>query len=303
MPRFWSCGALSTGNPDQLRQVFAEGQSFGSSCYPRPAMVRAQHITSAKNPLFKRFKDAALGKLDGLLVAEGVRLAAEVLDAEIEVEEAAVAPRLESTTAGRALQERLERSGAALSFVPNNVFERLSSLTTHQGVALLAKKPRHALHELTGDSLAPLVVLAAGVRDPGNLGALIRTSEAAGADGLIALAGGADPFREKAVRGSMGSVFRLPVVGGIPVEQAVTFAKEKRLQLVVADGGGTLDYSGAKFDLPTLLVLGGETGSFPREIVAAADVSVQIPLCEPVDSLNVAVASGILLFEARRQRQ
>jgi TrmH family RNA methyltransferase len=146
------------------------------------------------------------------------------------------------------------------------------------------------------------VVVAAGVGDPGNLGSILRAAEAAGATGCITLPGGADPFRDKAVRGSMGSIFRLPVLAGLDAVAVVDFARRNGLQVVAADGGAATAYTAADLRPPTLLVLGAEAAGVPEELRSAADLRVRIPLRSPVESLNVAVAAGVLLFEARRQR-
>jgi len=176
------------------------------------------------------------------------------------------------------------------------------ALDTPQGVAVLLQKPATGLQDLLGADLAPIVVIAAGVRDPGNLGSLLRTAEAAGASGCLAMRGGADPFRDKAVRGSMGSIFRLPVHYGLEATEVVEFARHHRLQLVVADGGGSVLHTQADLRRPLALVVGAEAAGVPPALLAAADQRVRIPLRSPVESLNVAVAAGVLLFEAQRQR-
>ena len=131
---------------------------------------------------------------------------------------------------------------------------------------------------------------------------MIRAAEAAGASGCLTLQGGADPFRDKAVRGSMGSIFRLPVRHGLDAAQAVEFARRNRLDVVVADGGGTQPHTMVDLRRPLLLVVGAEAAGVGPEWLSAADEHVRIPLRPPVESLNVAVAAGVLLFEAQRQR-
>ena len=260
---------------------------------------RSRSITSSKNPLVQGFSGAATGEDRSLLLAEGPRLVREGLRAGLEAVAAAVAPSLRDQTLGEQLRSR------AVEFFEcsDSVLARLSALDTHQGVAVLFARPRFAEQDLLRGDLAPLVVAVAGVRDPGNLGALLRSAEAAGVSGILTLKGGADPWRDKAVRGSMGSVFRLPVEHGRSAEAVVRFARNHKLQLVVADGEGAVDYTECDFRHPILLVLGGEARGVPAEIRDVADQCVRVPLRAPVESLNVAVAAGVLLFEARRQRQ
>ena len=263
------------------------------------AMARQSRIlTSAKNPAVARFRDAASGAAEGLMLAEGPRIVREALDAGLRVVEAAVSPRLANSALLHDLQQRAE----SYLDCSESVLARLSALETPQAVAVLLERPDWEDAQLTDGDLAPLVVVAAGVRDPGNLGSIVRTAEAAGATGCITIRGGADPFRDKAVRGSMGSIFRLPVRHGMTASEAVAFARRHRLQLVVADGRGDCAHTVADLKKPSMVVVGAEARGVDEEWLKAAAAHVRIPLCAPVESLNVAVATGVVLFEALRQR-
>ncbi len=260
-------------------------------------MATRREISSGKNPAIQRFRDAASGDLDGAMLAEGVRLVSEALDAGVRVLEAAVSPRLTDDK----LRARLQQAAGTFLECSDDVLAKLSSLDTPPGVAVLLARPRAQEQDLLGRG-TPLVVIAAGVREPGNLGSLLRTAEAAGASGVITLRGGADPFRDKAVRGSMGSVFRVPVAAGLAPADVLDFVKRHRLALVVADGGGETPHTASDWKAPLALVVGAEAAGVPPELLAAASARVRIPIRPPVDSLNVAVAAGVLLFEAGRQR-
>jgi TrmH family RNA methyltransferase len=120
---------------------------------------------------------------------------------------------------------------------------------------------------------------------------------------MLAMQGGADPFREMAVRGAAGSSFRVPIATGVSVEGLQVMQQEHGLQIVAADGRGEIDYLDVDFGKPTLLVLGGEAAGLPAEILAISDHVVRIPMSANVESLNVAVAAGVILFEAKRQRR
>ena len=160
---------------------------------------KSRSLTSAKNPAVQRFRDAAAGRAEGLMLAEGVRLVWDAVRAGVEVVEVAVSPKLGDNDLRDALAER---AGSFLD-VSDALLQRLSALDTPQGVAAVLRRPSYDDGALLGDELAPLVVAAAGLRDPGNVGAVIRSAEAAGATGCLTLRGGADPFRDTAVRGSM----------------------------------------------------------------------------------------------------
>lgn len=257
-----------------------------------------KELTSTKNPAAQRFRDAAAGALEGVMLVEGRRLVGEVLAAGLPVLEAAVSPRFDDAK----LRGQLQRVARSFLECSDEVLARMSALETPQGVAALVQRPSYAEADLLAGDLAPLVVVAAGVRDPGNLGSLVRTAEAAGATGCLTLRGGADPFRDKAVRGSMGSIFRLPVVHGLDATAVIALCRNHRLQLVVADGTAERSYAQVDLRQPMALVVGAEAAGVPEDLVRAADARARIPLRAPVDSLNVAVAAGVLLFEARRQR-
>jgi RNA methyltransferase, TrmH family len=236
------------------------------------------------------------------MVAEGVRLVDEVLAAGREVVEVAWSSRLTERREGEELLAKLRERARVVHDCPDRVLQQLSHLKTHQGVSVILRRPSYRPADLLGDATSnPLVVAAAGVRDPGNLGAIVRGAEAAGATGLLAI-DAADPFREKAARGSAGSIFRLPCIARWTVADSVAFAREHGLQIVVAHNTTSTPCWEVDLRAPTLLVFGAEGAGVPEEMIEAADHRVGIPLEAPVESLNVSVAAGVVLFEARRQR-
>lgn len=263
-----------------------------------PEFVR---ITSVKNPIVRRFRDAAAGDVDGVIIADGAVLVGEALAAGRELIEVVTSPRMVASERGRELRRDLIARGVVSTDCSDQVLEKVSRLTTHQGVVAAVRRPNWSAADLLG--AAALVVVAAGLRDPGNLGALVRTAEAAGATGLMAVTGGADPFREKAVRGSAGSIFRLPVLGHVAPARVVELLRAAGAKVVVAEAGAERDYLDADLRGPTALVFGGEAAGVPAELMQGDVERVRIPMGGNVESLNVAVAAGVLLFEAQRQRR
>ena len=271
--------------------------------FPVP-MPRPIDVVSPKNPAVHRFRDVAAGEVPGETVVDGNLLVEDALAAGCELLAAAYSDRLLKARNGHDLKRRLEQRAEQVYSCSDDVLARMSSLTTHQGVIAVVRTPRWKPEQLLGeDASLALIVAAAGVRDPGNLGAMIRAAEAAGASGFVAMAGGADPYRDKAVRGSSGSVLRLPLWARTTGDELLPFAREHGLQLVVADAAAEDDYVDVDWRRATVVVLGNEGAGVPEALASAADRAVRIPICPPVDSLNVAVAAGVLLFEARRQRR
>jgi len=147
------------------------------------------------------------------------------------------------------------------------------------------------------------VLVAAGIQDPGNLGALLRTAEAAGATGAYLTDGAADPFSWKALRGSMGSAFRLPHRRRLATADALSRLEARGVTVVAADPEGGQRYDHADLRRPVAILLGPEGAGLAPTTRARASAAVAIPMARGVESLNVAVAAGVLLFEAARQRR
>lgn len=256
-------------------------------------------ITSVKNPIVQRFRAAAAGEDPTAMVVDGIRLVEEALDSGCRLREIATSPRLVSSERGRALRRRL----APLEVVEDcsdDVLTRISNLVTHQGVAAIVERPQWRAEDLL--AYPALLVIAAGVRDPGNLGALVRTAEAAGATGLVTLAGSADPFRDKAVRGSAGSVLRLPVLPGLAPPDLRALLARAEAAVVIAEADAEREYLEVDMRSPVALVIGNEGAGVPEWLADIPARRVCVPMRAPVESLNAAAAAAVLLFEARRQR-
>lgn len=237
----------------------------------------------------------------GLIVVEGVRLALEALSETVPIREAIVSPRLKRDPRGIRILASLERAGVAVRWTDDRLLASLHDSETHQGILLLARRPDDDPEHLTpsGDRRG-LVLAAFAVQDPGNLGALIRLADAAGASSLLA-AGGADPFGPRAVRASAGSIFRLPVVRTRTPAEAVGILDDLRargLALAGAVPRGGIDYREADLSGPMTLIVGGEGAGMPPEVESRLDRRLTIPMSPRVESINVAAAAAVLLFAA-----
>jgi TrmH family RNA methyltransferase len=149
----------------------------------------------------------------------------------------------------------------------------------------------------------PLVAVAVGVQDPGNVGALLRTSEAAGATGAYLAGGSADAFSWKALRGSMGSAFRLPHEKVRAAAPLLDRLRAAGVRTVGAAPDAALSHDEADLTGPLAVFFGAEGSGLPAEVLDALDERLTIRMAAPVESLNVAVAAGVVLFEAARQRR
>jgi TrmH family RNA methyltransferase len=265
-------------------------------------MPAREIVRSRANPAFRRFQERKRrARGDGLLLLEGVTLVEEALGAGLRVVEAAFSERAAAKPTGRALLERLQRAKTRGLFFADALLDSLAEVETSQGVIALAE-PKHFV-EADVFASTPLLIACWAIQNPGNLGGLLRTAEAAGATGALLGAGCADPFGWKALRGSMGSAFRLPHLSGLEAPELVALAKTRGLRLLAADARARRRYDEVDWRLPSALLLGSEGGGLPPELLEASDERIAIPLRPPVESLNVGVAAGIVLFEAARQRR
>jgi TrmH family RNA methyltransferase len=267
-----------------------------------PDMPPAEIIQSRNNPLVRRLRSLK-EKSDGLLcLIEGPKLLREALGAGVEIVEVAAGPRAERAASSQVLLVDLAARGVRVRTLADDIVDSLSETETSQGWLALARRPVFAQSALASPG-KPLVVVAVGIQNPGNVGGLLRSAEAAGATFAYLAEGTADPLSWKALRGSMGSAFRLPHLRVEKAEATVQQLRAEGLQIVATVASGGEPYTRARFDRPTALVFGGEGPGLSEAMLRHADARVTIPLRPPVESLNVGVAAGILLFEAARQRQ
>ena len=199
-----------------------------------------------------------------------------------------------------ALLDRLSHTGDIVT-VSDAVMNALSPVRTPSGVVALADARPCVL----ADALTPapaLVVVASDVQDPGNAGAIIRAAEAGGATGVLFTGASADPWGWKALRAAMGSTFRLTVVRHAEVVSACDQLRQAGLRLFAAVPHAGVPLDRADLRHASAIILGGEGGGLSHELLLLADEHVTIPMAAPVESLNVAVAAALLVYEARRQR-
>ena len=261
-----------------------------------------EEITSRRNPIVARFRDSthSASPTGSTVLLEGPRLINEALAAGVRIDLAAISTGTAAARRSAAVLDRLDRALTRLVRVSPAVMEALTPVTTPSGLVALATL-RPASFEAAAPPPRPLVVGLLGVQDPGNTGAVIRAVEAGGATGVIAV-GGADPYGWKALRGSMGSAFRLPVVRAPSRDEARAEADAHGLRVLAAVPRGGTPVSDTDLRGPCLIWLGGEGGGLDAGVVADADEAVSIPMHPPVESLNIAVAAALIVYEAAGQR-
>ncbi len=260
-------------------------------------------ITSRDNSLLRRTREVRDGGNSDLVFIEGLRLAEEALLSGLKIEAVIVSDELAQKAKAATLLEQLAQACDRIVTVSEKLLESISYTKTPQGIVLLAGRPGSGREHLeTAQKQTPLIVVMHRINNPVNVGAILRTAEAAGATGAIATPNTSDPFSPKSLRGAMGSAFRLPLWFGPTFDEVLAWSSARGIQTICADVHSRTLYSEVDWKLASALVLGPESNGLSADEIAAADLAVRIPMRGPAESLNVAVAAGVLLYEAARMR-
>jgi TrmH family RNA methyltransferase len=260
--------------------------------------VQEMVVSSRANARVKQLRAAFQGhaRLSGGLIAiEGDHLLEEALRSGMVLKTVFVSERREVP--------RVIPHGVEVLRLTEDVFGSVVETQSPQGVAALLVPPVRVLKDVMGGSGAALILIAAGLQDPGNLGTLVRSAEAFGANGVLTTPGTVSAWNQKALRASVGSVFRVPVVGVDASE--IKALKQRGVRLVAAVGADDYGVTAAPemdFTSACALMIGNEGAGLAAEWMDMCDARVTIPCPGPVESLNAAVAGSLLLYEASRQR-
>lgn len=260
-------------------------------------------IQSAQNPLIKGVKKLQQKKYreeKGEFLIEGIRLVEEAERAE-QLEMFFYDESLWKTKRGCLLFHRLKQKTGRCHQVSSEVLKVLSETQTPQGIVAVAKKKELTLSALSGRPEG-IVLISDGIQDPGNLGAMIRTAWAAGVGALIALTGTVDPYNSKTVRSTMGGIFHVPLLTQLTWQEVYEWIRRQGYQVVagVLDGGE--DYYRNDYTGKVALIIGNEGQGLQTVVLQDVDRKVKIPLAQGAESLNAAVACGILLYEIVKQQ-
>ena len=255
-------------------------------------------ISSRQNALVKRFRGVARGEYPDLMLLDGNHLLREALRSGIRIETVAFADRIDDAE----LMHGAERTGAETFRVNESILSAISPVRHPSGVVALAAKPELSLDDVLAKQPA-LVVMLSEVQDPGNVGAVIRAAEGCGASGVVCSDATADPYGWKALRGAMGSTFRLPIAVKESVDNGIAAARARGLRVFATTARDGTPLPDCDLRGPAAILFGSEGRGLTDAITDAADARLTIPMQPPVESLNVAVAAALVLYEAARQRR
>ena len=255
-----------------------------------------ERISSRQNALVRQFRDVAQGDVADRMLLDGEHLIEEAIESGVDIEIAAFTERVATGPVARRLP-----GDSRKVIVSDSVLDAMSPVQTPSGAVAIARRPSSDLDRVF--ARAPqLILLLHDVQDPGNVGAIVRAAEGCGATGIVCSERTADPFSWKALRGSMGSSLRVPLATRQPLPSAIAVARENGLRVFATDARGGTPLPECNLRVPAAIVLGGEGGGLPASVIESADERLTIPMQPPVESLNVAIAAALVIYEAARQR-
>lgn len=256
-------------------------------------------VQSQQNARLKQLRRALAhpGRDEALAGVEGPNLVREAVRAGLRIEAVFAAQEAESLLDGLALPAETE-----VLLAPRVLLTRALATETPQPLAALVKLPRWTWDDLLARAAAPLVIVLAGLQDPGNLGTILRSAEAFGAQGIVSLPGTVSAWNPKAVRASAGSVFRVPLLEATADEAFLRLKQAGVRTLATAVRGAVPATATTNLAQAVAVIIGNEGNGLADDLAARADAAVTIPCPGPVESLNAAVAASVLLYEASRQR-
>ncbi|MBP9664940.1 MAG: RNA methyltransferase [Pyrinomonadaceae bacterium] len=260
--------------------------------------MERETITSRDNARLVNARKVRDGKMRDHVFVEGRRLVEEALRSSVVLDECFAA----ESFGGAELLDNIA-SRCEVRRVADRLFASIADTDTPQGIVVIAQRPTATLADIdVAGADVPLVLFLKEINNPSNLGATFRTAEAAGIAGVITSSGSADAFSPKAMRAAMGSNLRLRAVEGVTFDDAIKWARQNGLVTTATAADGALSYVDIDWKQPRLVVLGSESHGLSDRELAAFDATVSISMANDVESLNVGVAAGVMLFEARRQR-
>jgi TrmH family RNA methyltransferase len=261
-------------------------------------------IESSQNQHVKRLRSLATRKgrrTHRQFLVEGVRGLEEAVGGRLPLETVALCPDLIDSERARELADELTASDAQVLQIAEDAFGSFSQVQSPEGLAAAVSMPGTRLEDLPGD--LDLVVAAVDLRDPGNMGSLIRAADAAGAQALVAAGTCVDIFDPKVVRATAGSVFHLPIVNDAPPMGLIKWARGSGVRTVAGCLENARPHTGIRYPKRTMVMVGNEANGLREDVAKNADLHAYIPMPGRAESLNVTVAAGILIWEILRQRR
>lgn len=266
--------------------------------------ARMERITSSQNPRVKqaaKLHDRRARQQQGRFPIDGVRELLRALESGVRPAEAFICPELLRGVEGRQALRLLQAMDCALVEVTPGVMERLAYGDRNEGVVAVVSTWSPGLADLAL-SPPPLVAVLEGIEKPGNVGAVLRSADAAGISALVLADAGTDLFNPNTIRASLGTIFTVPI-GCAGSAETLAWLRANRLQIFAARVDAAIPYTAADFRQPSAIVLGSEAAGLTNDWYAPDIKPIRLPMHGKADSLNVSATAAVLFFEAVRQRE
>lgn len=238
-----------------------------------------------------------------LFVAEGIRLVEDAVNSNWQIEFCIHTEQAAENERVQKIVKNLEKKECRIYQVNKAIYEKITDTKEPQGILVILKKQASCLDDFIIEGKVPMLIVLDRLQDPGNVGTIVRTAEAAGCTGIIMMKGTADLFSSKTVRATMGAMFRFPIVVDVDFRDLLKFIEKQAIQLQVTALDPTAkQYFAIDFTKPTAMVFGNEGNGVSEELLQQADHKVYIPMSSNAESLNVAAATAVIIYESVRQR-
>jgi len=261
-------------------------------------------ISSRSNKVIKYLKSLSLARnrqRDSRFLIEGIRIVEEATERGDCVEKIIVTPHAAASDRAVSLLASARERDIEVLWVADRVIDYISETKSNQGIMALVRPARFTEDDLDSGQI-PLIIVAHMLQDPGNLGTMVRVAEAAGIGGVVTTPGTVDFYNPKALRATMGSIFRMPTVRTDSLEGFVGRYRVKGYKVAAAMVSAKNYYFDLDLEKPTVIIFGQEAAGLPADAYGLSDLQVTIPMATMMDSMNVSSAAGIMMYEAVRQR-
>jgi len=262
-------------------------------------------ITSTQNQVVKDIKALSRKKdrmKSGRFVAEGLRFVMSAIQMNAKIDAIVYSDAVYRTEEGTTfINELIEKAEYKVLEIEEKIFGELSDTQSPQGIMALVHQPKFTWEQI----MKPhgFLIILDRIQDPGNLGTIIRTADAAGADGVILLKGTVDAYNPKVLRSTMGSVFEMPVIEGVTWEETFNNLSEAGYTFAATALEKSVEYDSVDYTKSSALIIGNEANGISDEIISQSDIAVKIPIVGSAESLNAGVAAAVMMYEVLRQRR
>jgi len=261
-----------------------------------------QELSKEKLKQISKLKTEKERKIEGRFLIEGIRLCQEAFSSDWEVELVLFFTEFVESAGGQTLAKEFRKHGTEVFRAKKKEIEKLADTETPQGIMAVVQMKKFALSKNILKNSSLLLGLD-NIRDPGNLGTMIRTADAAGADGVLLSSGCVELYNPKVIRSTMGSIFHLPVIENLDLPEVIPDLKDGGFRIIVSEVHKGKDYTEVDYPEKTCLIIGSEASGISQQILNLADERIKIPIFGKAESLNASVAAGVLLYEIVRNKK